>query len=410
MAIFEAEHRHKTAPEDQLTSRIFGALAIMDKHNVLFEFLLKLADGQDNQLRNLRNSLISLVDKDNLNIELWAYFGERYHGEGYPDVYIEGIPNYLMVIEVKENTKATSDQIINQFRSARKECRENQKEIAYFLLTKDEESPQDVIREAENRLKRYDARIFWIQWTQVWKWLTEIRDEKTQLLKGANEGLLTDLIQLLGDKGMKDATEIKCEWFTGEVAESVDKLNRLYGEICLMVLKLHKELDSLELKESGEDKLEFYSPEGNTMTMCQRKPSRDKDKNLVPSSIEMNYKDKRWKAQLLRNADIFVEANISQACFSVGFYNGNISETECTKLEEAAEKKRLHTERDFIGKGKLYVAIRYYLTGNTPDNRETKDVTFDALKSSLRNIRDFVREYYGIEHTPRTNTKSIRRK
>jgi hypothetical protein len=43
MAIFEAEHRRKTTSEDQLTSRIFGALDIMDKCNVLYEFLLKLS-------------------------------------------------------------------------------------------------------------------------------------------------------------------------------------------------------------------------------------------------------------------------------------------------------------------------------------------------------------------------------
>ena len=40
MAIFEAEHCNKTTSEDQLTLRIFGAIAVVDKRYALYEFLL----------------------------------------------------------------------------------------------------------------------------------------------------------------------------------------------------------------------------------------------------------------------------------------------------------------------------------------------------------------------------------
>ena len=58
MAIFEAELQRKTAPEDQLTSRVFGALSIMDKRNVQIPFLRKLIEAsRDGQLQHLASRL-----------------------------------------------------------------------------------------------------------------------------------------------------------------------------------------------------------------------------------------------------------------------------------------------------------------------------------------------------------------
>ena len=205
---------------------------------------------------------------------------------------------------------------------------------------------------------------------------------------------------------MKDTKEIKAEWFTEEVARSARKLNELYREICLMVLKLRDELDSLELKEVRENNKEasfWYNPEGDTYT--DRKPLHDKDRQLIPSSIDMLYRDRRWRTSSLVEANIFIEAEISEPGFSVGFWNEGISQEDCGRLEEAATKAGFSAERGTLGKGRLYIDIRHYLIADSPTNAKSKDVTLAALKGSLARIRDFVRGSYGIEQTVRAGNK-----
>jgi hypothetical protein len=220
-----------------------------------------------------------------------------------------------------------------------------------------------------------------------------------------------DLIHLLEVKGMKDATDIKREWFSEEVAKSVDKLNRLYAEICLMVLKLRKKLDSLELREyvegKGEASFGFCSERG---MYTHRRPSYDKDKQLVPSSIEMLYKDRKWGKASLKEAVIFINAGLSEPSFSLGFYNKDISEECCNALEDDAVKKGFHPERETGKNGKLNIFISHYLIGGNSDNGESKDMTFDELENSLRQIRDFVRGHYGTKQTPRIKGKSKRKR
>jgi hypothetical protein len=312
---------------------------------------------------------------------LWEHFGYR-----CPDVYIY-LPDYLIVIEVKEHTRATSDQIVEQYNSAKK-----YNNVAYFLLTNNEEDSQ-AIAEAKIRLKGFSNKIEWVKWTQVWKWLREIQENPT--ISSTDQGLLIDLIQLLEVKGMKDATEIKYEWFTEDVARSLDKLNKLYREICLMVLKLRPKLDSLGLQEyeEGDKEAGFY------FELPNKKASNDIDKHLVPSTIEMLYRDKKWKQKpSLKDACIDIVTDLSEPSFSVGFCldHVSISDEDWDALETVARQKGLDPLREPSRKGTWDVGIWRYLIGGGFNNGESKEITFEELENSLKKIRDFAREYYGL--------------
>jgi len=398
MAIFEAEHQNRTTSEDLLTSRIFGALSVMDKRNVLIPFLRHLIKvSQDDQLKNnIDNTLNDLSAKktsklDELRFILWEHFGYR-----CPDVYIH-IPKYLIVIEVKEHTKATSDQIVEQYNSVKGEAGKN--EVAYFLLTNDEEDSQ-AIADAKTKLKHYATKIEWVKWKQVWKWLKDILKEK-EIADTTDERLLNDLIQLLEDKEMMYATGIKPAWFTKDVATSIEKINDLYRELRLIVLDFRLKLDELELKKPEKDLLDFEKPN-------PKKPSDEQV--LVSPWIQIRYRDKKWRKTSLKNAYLFILADLTlqEPDFSVGFYTPDKSDEECDDLEASAREKVLDHWRDPPKRGKRGIGICKYLLNGSSNNKNS--VTMTQLEESLKEMRDFVREYYKIGEKPRISNKSKRRR
>ena len=123
----------------------------------------------------------------------------------------------------------------------------------------------------------------------------------------------------------------------------------------------------------------------------------------------MSYQDKKWKGSLFEHANISIEAEISTQSLSVGFLNEDISEDDCDRLANVAERVGLHPERGRAGKGRQYIYIRYYLVGDSTKAAST-DVAFEVLKASLKRIRNFVRKYYHIGQAPRKGTKSRRGK
>jgi len=389
MAIFEAEHRHRTASEDQLTSRIFGALSIMDKCSVLVPFLCRLTSSQSNQLKQLNESVNRLTDgqKKGLEVRLWEHFGKRTYGEGYPDVYIE-LPKYRIVIEVKEVAQATCGQIVRQYRATRND----EKEIIYFLLTNDDEEPR-AVEDAKKKLK--SAKIFWTQWKQVWEWLRAITNGD-QKLSSTDKSLLEDLVKLLEDKGMSDFTTIKGEWFTNEVAESIDKLNKLFTELQYLGLSLRNNkpgIKDLELEEYINDKgrvipLDFFPrPEWSL------KPGNNQ---MVPDYIWLQYKDKRWKRHTsLKKAYIYICAVPQERKLPIGFYN-EIFDDEWQRLKQEAEQARFTPEKMGSEKGRCWIEVNRHLIEDGTASLQSQEIRRDTLLKELENIRDFVRSHYKL--------------
>lgn len=412
MAIFEAEHRHKTASEDQLTSRIFGALAILDKRNILFQFLLKLASAQGHQLMKLHNYLVGLTDedRDKLEVKLWAHFGHRHYGEGYPDVYIEGVPKCLIVIEAKENTKATSEQIIKQYHSViRGDHGESENDVVYFLLTKDEVKPR-VVGEAKKRLKRHDAKICWVQWKQVWRWLSEIRDEETRPFSATDKGLLKDLIQLTEDKGMASFTGIRSEWFTEQIASSLDSLNRLFVESQYLALSLRnpegrgRGISELGLIEQrGKDFFRIYE-------VPKQKAAPTENQRIIPEWIELLYKDVQWRGRRdLSKAAIYISVGLGTG-LSIGFYKERVAcrSKEWGRLQKEASKLGLRFDPEPPTKEKADVYVYRSLLEASGGGAEPQLVNREHVLKALEGIRDFVRRSYEITNRSEAKTKSRR--
>ena len=298
---------------------------------------------------NLQQSLIDLnkTEKENLIIELWSHRGNKFYSESYPDVYIGGIPKYLIIIEVKENDSPTSGQIINQIRSTIEEIKTSPREVIYFLLTKGKKEPQAVIEQAKNILRCCDG-IYWVRWNQVWKWLREIQKEKGKYLKRIEENILNDLIKLLEDKGMGDFTGISNGWFNNQVNESIDILKNMFIEFGYLNLSLknpkceEKGLSELGLEAVEEKPHVYYDPPEDKM---------------LPELIELTYKDKDWSDEL---SEACIYINIGPGTgLNVGFFKPGViyQDKEYQHLHNEADKKGFDFDPEPLTKGLANVFV-----------------------------------------------------
>ena len=393
MAIFEAEHRRRTTSEDQLTSRIFGALSIVEIRSVLTPFLVKLITASQEALPKELMGLLDLLSDTQTNtphVELWARFGLR-----CPDVCVK-VGKYLVLIEVKENTKATADQIVEQYNAAKKES--PGQELVYCLLSnKDEDSL--AVDAAKARLKHDGRKLFSVRWNQVWEWLDSISGDKG-ISGTTDERLLKDLVGLLEDRQMKQATEIKSAWFTEETARSVRKINELYTELRLMVSYLIPRLEELELKEH----------EAGCLNLEVAKPKKPADEQvLVSPQIEIKYADRRWKRSL-RSGYLSIYADLLESSFSVGFCNSSMSDEDCDALEDAAIKEGFYASREPPKKGRTDIGIWRDLIEGPCSEESGEAISRKELVDSVKDMRDFVRRYYGIRQEPTAGSTAKRRR
>lgn len=144
-SVYEAENtRRAHQNEDQLTSRVFGALAMLSEETVLLPFLRLLAtdDKDDLTLVEMQGWEPSYVTP--CHVHLWKRLKDR-----SPDVYID-TPHTIIVIEVKKDSQPDDRQIIAQYREARVVAQHRR--VTYFLLTKDREQPPEISR-AQTKLK-----------------------------------------------------------------------------------------------------------------------------------------------------------------------------------------------------------------------------------------------------------------
>jgi|GEM_PF-3173720 hypothetical protein len=287
--IYEAEitRKAKQQNENQLTSRVFGALAMLDNERVLLPFLKLLATdvplGQDSN----DPVLAEIVSWESTSVRsskilLWRYVGIR-----CPDVYIATpIP---IVIEVKQNIKPRAGQLIPQYQEAHKEAFEmkENKGLAYFLLTKDLQEPPEVKR-AEGELRREfpDAKIHWRSWLNVPKWLKVIANAPD--LDEVSKTLIEATIKLLEDFEMMREPHIKKEWFDKSISKSLEEVEELTKEIRLIYRRVSAKIKEYDLEELDQ---EPSSKKRAWFNYADEKPDHD----WIPKFFEFYYKPKRWK-------------------------------------------------------------------------------------------------------------------
>jgi len=242
--IYEAETRYKyDVNENQLTSRVFGALAMLPRDIVLLPFLKKLA--KDTRPPSEKDVVFAEIEKSNFKavesakITLWKRIDEK-----RPDVCIT-TPANLILIEAKTDSDPDKDeQLKPQFIEGYKEATQTGRKFAYFLLTRDDQSPvaRDTEKKLEKKLQDAKVRVHWRSWTQVWQWLREIRKD----LQGKNGientslKLLDATIKLLEARHMniKGPTGFEEKWFGNNVIKALDEVEELCSEISTTMKKV----------------------------------------------------------------------------------------------------------------------------------------------------------------------------
>jgi len=278
--------------EDQLTSRVFGALEILPKESVLLPFVKQLASDQNTgkaaDYPEL-SKIAEMQDKDvaHATIELWKHIPNR-----CPDVCIT-TPSIFIVIEVKQNSAPYMAQLVNQYRQAYEKAKSNKnKTLAYFLLTKHSQEPPEVeeeVKKSEEELKlKYklqDARIYWRSWFKVPRWLEEITN--TKHLEEVPAKLIRATITLLEEYENMREPRIK-ECFDKSLSESLEKLEKLTTEIRLTFRRVNE-----KIPEYGFEELARY-PQSNRREWFNYNDEKPKD-CWIPKSFEFYYKHENWR-------------------------------------------------------------------------------------------------------------------
>src|SRR4030042_2355648 len=245
-SIYEAEIRHKSGAktvEDQLTSRVFGTLAMLPKE-IICSFLRQMATdkayGEDNDNPALL-AMMNLKSEDILPpINLWTSI------EGtYPDVRVD-TSKVLIIIEVKKDAEPNKEELVRQFSAAYRQAG-NKKMLAYFLLTKGYERP-DAIQQAEKELKR-KSLIHWRRWPKVWKWFKDSA--------GDAEGIAKNLLQatqkiMEAEEGMAGQTRFKRQ--LEEVRAAFLKTKEFCSEVSRIMDEVKNQLKAKEIECIGEPK------------------------------------------------------------------------------------------------------------------------------------------------------------
>jgi hypothetical protein len=413
VSIYEDEIRHKPwakTVEDQLTSRVFGALEILPKDKVLLKFLEKLATdttyGEDKNDPALL-AIIRELEYQGVRwpkVELW----KSVRGT-FPDVCIN-TSRVLIVIEVKKNSKANKDtQLIPQFKAAHKEA--GDKKLAYFLLTKDYEKPVEA-QLAEDELKRRhkfpNATIHWRRWPQVWKCLGKAKEELDKAgVKDTSLCLLDATIKLLEAENMNGPTGFKKEWFGNDVIKALDNVQELCQEIRATVGEV--------IAKVAESSIEYFDnnfPTGRSDTRKERLRSPDE---WILHNFDFYFKDKDWKRVDNGEEDpclyvtFWLKSDNTGA--DIGFWwskpRNQDKEAIIEQTKEKAKKNGYTFDEDFWdNEGGLSVFRRL-----SPEDLENDKNVVDTLKNGLVEMRDFaedieaMQKYLGYKNKTQTRRK-----
>ena len=407
ISIYEAESVYDyPVNENQLTSRVFGMLAMLPHEIALFPFLKRLARGVTHS--DEADPVLAEIGSwgpenvDSAQICLWPTIDKK-----RPDVLIE-TRDVLIMIEAKLGEEPQESQLEEQFKEARTKAENKRKKLAYFLLTRDDQA-KEVAQKAEKELRKElgdaSVRVHWRSWREVWKWLREIKDEAERKgIEGTSLRLLDATIKLLEARQMKikGPTGFLEEWFDSKVIEALDKVQKLCAEIGTtmeeVIQKIEKAEDSYNLKSLN--KIETWQPKKrNLRAICRELP------DYVPRSFEFFFKDKRWGK---------IENPEQQPCLYIGFYleakrlgiyTGfwwpEAHKTRKDEGEEILEKARDLRKR---GRGKELSYLGWDDDGNVVietrlgdilverGDRQVGEQTVERLIKGLVEVRDFVNE------------------
>jgi hypothetical protein len=179
MGIFKAELRRHTGKEDVLTSRVFGALEILDTT----KFLIPV-------LKQCGVELAQEVASESFSFSYWKTMGKR-----TPDVILE---DKLNLIFFENNLGSSSDagQLVEEYEDGIR-CHKNFRLVA---VTSDWVEPPE-IQQAKELLSRNgikDPRIQWINWQKIYAILRSNANNGNQ----TEQKLVSDLLSLLEVEGL----------------------------------------------------------------------------------------------------------------------------------------------------------------------------------------------------------------
>jgi len=402
--IYEAETRYKyKVNENQLTSRVFGALAMLPRDIVLLPFLKKLA--KDTRPPSERDVVLAEIepwkpeDVETAEITLWEGIDEK-----RPDVCIT-TRNILILIEAKTDSDPDKDeQLKPQFIEGYKRARQTKRKFAYFLVTRDDQRP--VARDTEKELKKrfQDARVHWRSWTQVWQWLREIRkdlQEKTHI-DNTSLNLLDATVKLLEARHMKikGPTGFKREWFSDESISAFDKVEELYYTLYHTIPHIAERAEERGIVLLREDVYKRqYKHEPNKYKQLKTQTS-------IPYCFEYYFKDNKWKKvqdpwkQPLLLLSFSLETG--SGGISVSLYWAHPSEeveavkNETKELIKTRGERGFHIDQDDSG---FYVS-------HEPDFEQLKEgeQAVETLVEELDNMRKFANDLESLRQALRART------
>ena len=188
MSIFAAELQGKRnceeISEDELTSRVFGVLDIIDR-KILRSVL------------NYCNIQITEDDAKKLKIDFWQEYHAVSEKKGVePDIILTLNKKLLVYIECKLESRGNASQLEEEYRIG-KECGSNKFHLVY--LTNTLTTPLEV-NEAEKKLKLETETIRWVNWIKIYEILD--REKSSIRAETTERKLLEDLINLLEEMNM----------------------------------------------------------------------------------------------------------------------------------------------------------------------------------------------------------------
>lgn len=405
VSIYEAEIRHKSGAktvEDQLTSRVFGALTMLPRDKVLLPFLCCLVDVLPSQEKDAVLSKLKNSQPQMISLDLW-----KYTGTNYPDVRVE-LDDIVLVIEIKKDSKPTTRQIMEQYKNTNDWLLKEKvrRSFLYFLLTNDDTQPAEVAS-AQKELQRNfpKAQIHWIRWPQVWKGLKGIFESQT--IEGIGKELLYQTIKLLEAENMNGPTGFKKEWFSNDVIKALDNVQELCQEIRATVGEV--------IAKVAESSIEYFDnnfPTGRSDTRKERLRSPDE---WILHNFDFYFKDKDWKRVDNGEDDpclyiaFWLKSNNTGA--DIGFWWSKLrnqdKEAIIEQTKEKAKKNGYTFDEDFWGnEGGLSVFRRL-----SPEDLENDKNVVDTLKNGLVEMRDFAEDIEAMQkHLGYKNKTQTRRK
>jgi len=179
MGIFKAELRRHTGKEDVLTSRVFGALEILDTT----KFLIPV-------LKQCGVKLAQEAVPERFSFSYWREMGKR-----TPDVILEDKLN-LIFFENKLGSSSDAGQLVEEYEDGIR-CH---KDFRLIAVTSDWVEPPE-IQQAKDLLTREGIKnpgIQWINWQKVYAILRSNANNGNQ----TEQKLVSDLLSLLEVEGL----------------------------------------------------------------------------------------------------------------------------------------------------------------------------------------------------------------